>query len=47
MLSASEKDTYSRFVGAIRDGFVPVEESTINDDVIVGWVRETTLLFLM
>jgi len=42
-LSLEEKNMYSQFVGAIRDGFVPVEETTMNDDGIVSWAYNVAL----
>mmetsp|Transcript_8624 Transcript_8624/g.18222 ORF Transcript_8624/g.18222 Transcript_8624/m.18222 type:complete len:474 (-) Transcript_8624:470-1891(-) len=43
MLSMSEKETYNQFVDVIRDGYVPVEENTMNDDRIVSWAYNVAL----
>ncbi len=43
LLSINERNTYSRFVNAIRRGFVPLDPSTINDDRVVKWAYNVAL----
>ncbi|KAL7465800.1 hypothetical protein ACHAXS_006117 [Conticribra weissflogii] len=43
ILSMNERNTYSRFVNAIRKGFVPLDPSTINDDRVVKWAYNVAL----
>ncbi|KAL7543946.1 hypothetical protein ACHAXR_013317 [Thalassiosira sp. AJA248-18] len=43
MLSRNERNAYSRFVNAIRQGYVPLDEDTINDDRIVKWAYNVAL----
>ena len=38
MLSMNERNTYSRFLNTIRQGYVPLEDSTVENDVVVKWV---------
>ena len=39
----NERNAYSRFVNAIRKGFVPLNQNTINDDRIVKWAYNVAL----
>lgn len=43
ILSMNERNTYSRFVNAIRKGFVPLNPETINDDRVVKWAYNVAL----
>lgn len=43
LLTMNERNTYSRFVNAIRKGYVPLAESTIMDDRIVKWAYNVAL----
>ena len=35
MLATNERNAYSRFVNAIRQGYVPLQDSTMNNDAVV------------
>jgi len=39
----NERNAYSRFVNAIRQGYVPLRESTMNDDAVVRWAYNVAL----
>ena len=39
----NERNTYSRFVNAIRKGYVPLNEATIMDDTVVKWAYNVAL----
>ena len=43
MLSTNERNAYSRFVNAIRKGYMPLQPTTINDDAIVKWAYNVAL----
>ena len=43
MLATNERNAYSRFVNAIRKGFMPLQPTTINDDKIVKWAYNVAL----
>lgn len=43
LLSMNERNAYSRFVNAIRKGFVPLNQNTVNDDRIVKWAYNVAL----
>ena len=43
LLSMNERNAYSRFVNAIRKGFVPLSQNTIQDDRIVKWAYNVAL----
>lgn len=43
MLSMNERNTYSRFVNAIRRGYMPLRPDTINDDKVVKWAYNVAL----
>jgi len=43
MLTVNERNTYSRFVNALRKGYVPLNENTLNDDKIVKWAYNVAL----
>ena len=39
----NERNAYSRFVNAVRKGFVPLSQNTINDDRVVKWAYNVAL----
>lgn len=43
LLSMNERNAYSRFVNAIRKGFVPLTQNTVQDDRIVKWAYNVAL----
>jgi len=43
MLTVNERNTYSRFVNALRKGYVPLSENVLNDDKIVKWAYNVAL----
>lgn len=42
-LAMKELDTYTSFVSALRQGFVPISQNTINDDAVVKWAYNVAL----
>eukprot|EP00571_Detonula_confervacea_P002717 CAMPEP_0172325930 /NCGR_PEP_ID=MMETSP1058-20130122/55079_1 /TAXON_ID=83371 /ORGANISM="Detonula confervacea, Strain CCMP 353" /LENGTH=390 /DNA_ID=CAMNT_0013042573 /DNA_START=191 /DNA_END=1363 /DNA_ORIENTATION=- len=42
-LAMKELDTYSSFVSALRQGFVPISHNTINDEGVVKWAYNVAL----
>lgn len=42
-LAVNERNTYSRFVNALRKGYVPLSEETVNSDVVVKWAYNVAL----
>jgi len=43
VLATNERNAYSRFVNAIRKGFMPLQPNTINDDKVVKWAYNVAL----
>lgn len=43
VLSMNERNTYSRFVNAIRKGWVPIGQEIIHDDRVVKWAYNVAL----
>eukprot|EP00977_Amphora_coffeiformis_P020196 scaffold8005_cov275-Amphora_coffeaeformis.AAC.14 len=43
MLAMNERNAYSRFVNAIRQGYVPLQDSTMNNDAVVKWAYNVAL----
>lgn len=42
-LAMNERNAYSRFVNAIRNGYVPLQQETMNNDVVVKWAYNVAL----
>jgi len=43
MLSMNERNAYSRFVNALRKGYVPIDPNILNNDRIVKWAYNVAL----
>lgn len=43
LLAMNERNAYSRFVNALRKGYVPINANTLNDDRIVKWAYNVAL----
>eukprot|EP00581_Thalassiosira_minuscula_P005502 CAMPEP_0183747480 /NCGR_PEP_ID=MMETSP0737-20130205/67282_1 /TAXON_ID=385413 /ORGANISM="Thalassiosira miniscula, Strain CCMP1093" /LENGTH=464 /DNA_ID=CAMNT_0025983193 /DNA_START=218 /DNA_END=1609 /DNA_ORIENTATION=- len=43
MLAMNERNTYSRFLNALRLGFAPISQETINNEKIVKWAYNVAL----
>lgn len=43
IVSMNERNAYSRFVNAVRKGFVPLNQNTISDDRVVKWAYNVAL----
>lgn len=43
MLARNERNTYSRFLNAIRQGYVPLSQETLKNDKIVKWAYNVAL----
>lgn len=43
MLAQNERNTYSRFLNAIRLGYVPLSQETINNDQVMQWAYNIAL----
>jgi len=43
LLSMNERNTYSRFVNALRKGYVPLSDATVMDDAVVKWAYNVAL----
>lgn len=43
LLTVNERNTYSRFVNALRKGYVPLSQDTLMDDRVVKWAYNVAL----
>jgi len=42
-LSTNERNTYSRFLNALRKGYLPLSQQTLQDDALVKWSYNVAL----